>query len=202
MPAANFGRMKERNMNIEIKNRYNGSLIFECEALNIKSALALAIDSSADLSFADLRSADLSYTNLSSADLRSADLRSADLRSANLLEIREDFFQRLNLAIHEVSGLYKAVRDGRIEGSTYEGKCACFVGTVANVRGVKSDDLKQLIGLKKDAGSPTERWFRGISKGDIPESNPVSRITSQWIEEFSQANGIVLPKRSIVWSDV
>src|SRR5579863_8317055 len=76
-------------MKFEIKNRWDGELIFSIETDTWKLAIEAAIKAKADLSYADLRSAnlryaDLSYADLSYADLRSADLSYADLRSANL----------------------------------------------------------------------------------------------------------------------
>lgn len=76
-------------MKFEIKNRFDGSIIFSIETETIKLAVEAAIKSSADLSYADLSyahlsSADLSYANLRSASLRSANLRSANLSSADL----------------------------------------------------------------------------------------------------------------------
>ena len=76
-------------MKIQIKNRFDLSVIFECEADSMKIAVKLAIEakadlSSANLSYADLSSADLSYANLNSADLSYANLRSANLSYANL----------------------------------------------------------------------------------------------------------------------
>ena len=46
-------------MKIQIKNRWDLSVIFECEADSIKLAVELAIKNKADLRSADLRSADL-----------------------------------------------------------------------------------------------------------------------------------------------
>ncbi len=86
-------------MKTQIKNRYSGAVIFECDgdlssanlsSANLSSANLSSADlrsadlRSADLRYADLRSADLSSANLSSANLSSANLRSADLRSADL----------------------------------------------------------------------------------------------------------------------
>ena len=65
-------------MKIEIKNRFNGEIIFSVEEESWKVAVELAIKEKADL-----RSADLSFADLSSADLRSANLSSADLSYAN-----------------------------------------------------------------------------------------------------------------------
>ena len=248
-------------MKFEIKHRYNGSVLFECDVASWKVAVELAITknanlryanlrsanlsyadlrsanlssanlssanlryadlrsadlSSADLSSANLSSADLSSANLSSADLRSAnlssadlrsanlrsanlryaDLRSADLSSANLTDIKKDFFERLTLAKGEAKGLYDYLMKGKINGSSYEGECACFCGTIANIRQEKYSEMK--IDLRPDSDSPTERFFLAIRKGDIPQSNPVSDVVRTWIEEFAKENAIGLPRYEIV----
>ena len=47
-------------MKIDIKNRYNGYVLFSCECENIKTAVVKAVKAKVDLSYADLRYADLS----------------------------------------------------------------------------------------------------------------------------------------------
>jgi hypothetical protein len=74
---------------MEIKNRWNSTVLFSSQSLTlgeaVKEALKAKADlSGADLSGADLRSADLRSANLSGANLRSADLYGANLRSADL----------------------------------------------------------------------------------------------------------------------
>jgi hypothetical protein len=71
-------------MKIEIKNRYNGTIIIAGEYENVRDAVLKAKKSGADLRSADLRGADLRGADLRGANLRSADLRGADLRSADL----------------------------------------------------------------------------------------------------------------------
>jgi hypothetical protein len=71
-------------MKIEIKSRYDGSVLFSCEALNMGVAVKMAIEAKADLSWADLSGADLSGANLSGANLSGADLSGANLSGANL----------------------------------------------------------------------------------------------------------------------
>ena len=76
-------------MKFNIKNRFNLSVLFECEAHSMRLAVELAIEKKIDLSYADLTAANLSsanlrYANLSYADLTSANLRYADLTAANL----------------------------------------------------------------------------------------------------------------------
>ena len=71
-------------MKIQIKNRYNNSILFETDAETIGAAILAAVAAKADLSGANLRSANLRSANLSDADLSDADLSGADLRSADL----------------------------------------------------------------------------------------------------------------------
>lgn len=71
--------------------------------------------------------------------------------------------------------------EGRVDGSTYEGKCACLVGTIANVRGAKYDALGA---LKPNFSRPIECWFMGIKKGDTPETNVPAKWAAQWIDEW------------------
>jgi hypothetical protein len=52
--------------------------------------------------------------------------------------------------------------------------------------------------LKPDSESATEKWFLGIWKGQIPMSNQVAQITSEWIEEWCREQGIVLPRYEIM----
>lgn len=48
---------------VEIKNRFNGELIYSCEALSMKECLELALKDNADLRGADLRVADLDFSS-------------------------------------------------------------------------------------------------------------------------------------------
>jgi hypothetical protein len=226
-------------MKFEIKNRWNGSVLFECEALSLKIAVEIALSKKINLSYADLSGVDLSYTdlsranlsradlsraNLSRADLSRADLSCADLSGAKLIRAdlsranlscadlsyadlsyadlsgtKKDFFSKLTLAKNEAAALYKALLDGRIDGSCYEGECACFVGTLANVKHVKPAEICELSGIRMDSDSPVERWFMAIRKGDTPENHPVSAITADWMREWAKENEITLPTREVIW---
>jgi len=132
----------------------------------------------ADLRGANLCGADLGGANLGGADLRGADLRGADLRGANLQPIRDDLWAVLSSAPAEVPALLEALRSGRVNGSTYEGECACLVGTIANAHGCAYDALPT---LKPNAGRPAERFFLGINTGDTPATNQFSKLAEEWI---------------------
>ena len=59
---------------MEIKNRFNGAVIYSCEALSMKECLGLAFKDNVNLRGADLCGADLRGADLCEADLREADL--------------------------------------------------------------------------------------------------------------------------------
>jgi uncharacterized protein YjbI with pentapeptide repeats len=156
---------------------------------NLSSAdLRYADLSSADLRYADLSSADLRYANLRYANLSSADLRYANLRYADLTPIKNDLFIVLLHSLPEIKFLKKNIIEGKIDGSTYDGDCACLSGTLVN--GAKITDGKQeKVVIKsimscRDSERPIERFFLGIEKGDTPETNQFSKLALEWITEF------------------
>ena len=105
-----------------------------------------------------------------------------DLSSANLSSIKADVFMVLLHAIPEAPAMLAAINEGRVDGSTYEGECACLVGTIAKERHVHPDALTN--GLRPDSDRPAERFFMAIKKGDTPETNPASKIAAEWVSEF------------------
>ena len=119
---------------------------------------------------------------LEKAVAQDARLDGASLDGARLGPIRGDFFDILLRAPNEVAGLRAALVEGRVNGSTYTGECACLVGTIANVR--HTDYQRLGNGIKPDSGRPAEIWFMAIRKGDTPETNQVSAITVAWVDEF------------------
>jgi hypothetical protein len=71
-------------MNIEIKHRFTGNVLYACDAENMKDALAKAVKSGAYLRGADLGGADLGGAYLGGAYLGGAYLRGAYLGGAYL----------------------------------------------------------------------------------------------------------------------
>jgi hypothetical protein len=187
--SANLNYANLRSANLNYANLRSANLNYA----NLRYAdLRSANLSSADLRYADLSSANLGSANLRYADLSSANLGSANLNSANLRSIKEDFLKRLSLVKNEVVGLYDFLMRGKVDGTAYEGECACFVGSIANIR--KEYYLNLSCDLKPDSDSPTEKWFLAILKGDTPENNQVARITKGWLEEFMTKESLVIPK--------
>jgi hypothetical protein len=198
---------------IEIKNRWTNEVIYRSEtAQSVKEALKEAVRSGASLVGASLVGASLDGASLVGARLDGASLvgarlvrarldgarlvraslDGARLDGADLDPIRDDIYEVLSHARNEVPGLLAALREGRVNGSLYEGPCACLLGTIANVRGCDYSSLPDLI---PDASRPAECWFMGVGEGDTPENSQVSRITVGWIEEWlaKHSQSVVAP---------
>jgi uncharacterized protein YjbI with pentapeptide repeats len=132
----------------------------------------------ANLTDADLTHADLTHADLTGANLTGANLTRANLTRANLTKIKKDVWAVLAENPHEAAGVLTALQEGRVNGSTYSGTCACLVGTIANIKDV---DYRS---LHTDATRAAERWFMGIKEGDTPANNPVAAISAEWVKEF------------------
>jgi len=115
------------------------------------------------------------------------------LRFADLQSVREDFRAVLDAAPNEALFLRRALRLGNVNGSAYEGKCACLVGTIAIAKG---QNYRDLIGLKPDADRVAERWFLAINEGDTHRNSKIVAITLEWLDEWLKEKGIAIPKRS------
>ena len=186
-------------MKHQIVSRWDSSkVLFECEvsegiesatrhvlekAVAARAYLSDAYLSDADLSDAKLSDAKLSGANLIGADLSDANLSGANLIGANLNPIKTDLFDVLLRAKNEVAGLRAALVAGRVDGSTYEGECACLVGTIANVRDVDYQALGN--GITPNIDRPIERFFTAIKRGDTPETNSAAKMVVAWIDEFT-----------------
>ena len=204
---------------VQIKHRFTGATLFECavpsntpSGLRMRYALEKATAAKANLSGSDLSGSDLSGSDLSGSDLsdsnlsdsnlsdsnlRGSDLSGSDLRGSNLsdsnlrgsdlLSIKTDFWDVLLRAQPEVAQLRAALVGGQVNGSAYEGRCACLVGSIANFRGTNYLELSN--NLRPDSGRPIERFFMGIKTGDTPETNPLSKVAIEWIDEFTALIG-------------
>ena len=138
--------------------------------------------SDANISGANLSNADLSVANLSNANLSNANLIGANLTDANLSGAKSDFFEILLRSSKEIAGLRKSLVDGKVDGSVYKGECACLIGTIANIRKCNYENLG--TGLIPNSSRPAESWFCGIKEGDTPDTNQISAITVEWLDEF------------------
>ena len=105
----------------QIKSRYDGSVLFECEADSIKECLVESVSKKSYLSEAYLRGADFSGANLSGAYLRDANLSGANLSGAYLRDA--------DLSDANLNGA--DLRDANLSGANLSG---------ANLRGANLSD--------------------------------------------------------------
>jgi len=199
---------------VKIMHRWSRAVLFSAEVEDsdlypLRSALMRAVSAGENLAGADLADANLAHANLAGAYLAranlagaylaDADLADADLARANLADakgldngsqfdaIRDDLYEILSYTPGEVAALLTALRDGKVDGSTYIGECACLVGTIANARNCNYGSL----GFEPNSSRPAERWFLAIRRGDTPSTSPISALTEQWVEEWLLSNPAV-----------
>jgi hypothetical protein len=87
---------------------------------------------------------------------------------------------------NELEALRLAIIEGRINGSTYSGDCACLAGTLAKARGLTQyagADITNGITFHAESSSPRERFFTAIRPGGTPEKNPVAKLALVWVDE-------------------
>lgn len=149
-------------MPITIKNRFTGEPIATIEDAD------------------DLREAVIRLVK-QGVDLYGANLYGANLDGANLTPIRDDVWAVLSSSPAEVEGLLLALKEGRINGSTYHGDCACLVGTLANVRHCHHGAIP---GLMPNADRAAERFFLMIREGHTPETSEPCKLAAGWVEEW------------------
>ena len=184
-------------MKIEIRDRWDSDkVIVSGDYGSLRECVVEAVKSGADLSRANLFGADLSGADLSRANLFGADLFGANLFGANLYRaklsgagnanfqpFKTDLWDVLLRAKHEVAGLRQALIDGKVDGSTYKGECACLCGTIANLQ---KCDVESIPGLKTDSERPIEQFFLAIKPGDTPDKNNFAKLAVEWIDEFQE----------------
>jgi hypothetical protein len=90
----------------------------------------------------------------------------------------------LDAAPREVGGLLAAIEAGKVDGSAYEGECACLLGTIAKVRDV---DYRKL-GIEPDSSRPAERFFLRIRQGHTPANSVDAALAAAWVREWMAAH--------------
>jgi hypothetical protein len=124
----------------------------------------------------DLRLGDVRWGDVRWGDLRLGDVRWGDV-------FWQDYFDVLWRVPLEIDGLISALKTGKVNGSTYEGACACLCETIANLKHCKYDTIPGLI---PDSSRPIERFFLSIQTGDTPATNQFSALAVRWAEAFQE----------------
>ena len=118
-------------MKFEIKSRFSGNVLFECEAVSFRLAVESAVSKDAYLRDANLEGANLRGANLEDAYLRGANLRGANLEDANLEGAN---LEGANLRGANLEG--ENLRGANLEGANLRG---------ANLEGIRSDFMAKIL---------------------------------------------------------
>lgn len=74
--------------------------------------------------------------------------------------------------------------EGKVDGSCYEGGCACLIGTLANGDGGLEKVCQTIPFYEKGTHNYGEMFFLNIRKGDTPKNNQFSAHVLKLIEMF------------------
>jgi len=103
---------------------------------------------------------------------------------ASLVDVRADVIEVMSKSIREVPALRAALRDGRVDGSTYTGDCGCLLTTLAAARGLLYNEIP---GVVPDSDRPAEEFYRLICRGDTPETSWAAAYAYRWAEELERS---------------
>ncbi len=151
----------------------------------------------ADLKGADLKGADLKGAYLKGADLKGADLKGADLKGADLEGAKNIPKSYINVCSRDMLFIFEHLKQelpflrkkliaGKIDGTQYEGECACLIGTIANAK-KNGDRIKTVCETipfyEKGLHNLGEQWFYQIRKGDTPKNSFFAKHVLKLIDE-------------------
>ncbi|HEX3861321.1 MAG TPA: pentapeptide repeat-containing protein, partial [Stellaceae bacterium] len=119
---------------------------------------------------ANLKGAYLEGANLKGANLEDAYLEGANLKGANLRGAKNAPQSYVNLCSRdilfileslksEVPFLRKALVEGHVNGTQYEGECACLIGTLAKADGGLRKVCSAIPFYDRGLHNPGEQWF-------------------------------------------
>lgn len=131
----------------------------------------------------DLSYACLNHSSFINTYLNGVDLTGITFIDANLTPIKNDFFRILLRAIPEIHNLAKALIDGKIDGSVYNGDCACLCGTLEKSKNCR---IRENVYVERNCDSPIESFFKNINPGDNIENSEYVKQVFRWLIEFDE----------------
>ena len=197
-------------MQIQIKSRWTGAVLFETDAETIGDAINAAIVAKADLRWANLSKADLRWADLSGANLRGANLRGANLSKADLrwADLSGANLRGANLSKADLSGANLSganlsganLRGADLRGADLRGECLALA---ISQRSIVAEGA--IIGWKKLQDGvicklliPAEAHRIGGLVGRKCRAEYAKVLSG---EGFSQRNGMEYKKGAIVRPD-
>ena len=165
--------MTKLKAKIKILNWVTGAVIYESDKDTFKEAVEEAVASGSDMSYSDMSGADMRGSNMSGADMRGIPLSKLPQDYVN--QCSRDILFILDHLTAEVPFLREKLIAGEVDGSQYEGDCACLIGTLANADGGVAKVCSAIPFYEKGTHNYGEMWFLNIRKGDTPENNEFAK---------------------------
>jgi hypothetical protein len=127
---------------------------------------------------------------------RDANLRDADLYGADLAKLPTDYINQCSRDMlfifqclkPELAEFRKKLIAGEIDGTQYEGDCACLIGTMGKLDGGISKVCKTISFYEKGTHNGGEAWFLNIHKNDTPENNEFSKHALLLVDQVLKSN--------------
>jgi hypothetical protein len=90
-----------------------------------------------------------------------------------------------------------------VDGTQYDGACACLIGSLAQVKETSPDQVCEFIPYyDKGLHNPSEQWFGQIRKGDTPEGNKYAAYALKLIDiVLAESSGELLKPVSLEGED-
>ena len=88
----------------------------------------------------------------------------------------------------ELPYLREKIVKGQVDGTQYEGECACLIGTLANSDGGVDKVCNTIPYYEKGLHNPAEQWFWQIKIGDTPKNNFFAEHALALIDEVLGKN--------------
>lgn len=104
-------------------------------------------------------------------------------------EQKDQFFELLEGYPNAVNNVRTALVEGRIDGSCYgigfDTTCGCVMAAIGRVYNIHPMEISRSFEAVAEYGgiSEVEELVWDIHEGDTPETNPVSALLVQWIDE-------------------
>lgn len=136
---------------------------------------------------ANLEWADLEGANLEGANLQGVIFRGVENLPDSLVNyFKKDLRYVLTYTKSEIPYLKEKLEKGEVDGTQYEGECACLIGSLANAKKEYHEKFVFCIpDYELGLHNPSEQLFYQIRKGDTPDNNQFAKIAMEVIEEFN-----------------
>jgi hypothetical protein len=90
---------------------------------------------------------------------------------------------------HELPYLRDKLVKGEIDGTQYDGDCACLIGSLGHGDESKVDKVcKAIPYYEKGLHNYGEQWFWNIKKGDTPKNNEFAEHALKLIDSVLEKN--------------